>query len=53
MTVGRPDFDNTHVNQVGWEYRPYCKRPAAQPAERIADFDRFHRRYGCFSPAED
>ena len=47
--VGSLDFDNADVDPVGRELGPYCRRPAFEPAERIADFDHARQHYVAFS----
>ena len=49
VMVGSLDFDNADVDPVGRELAPYCKRPAFEPADRIADFDHARQHYVAFS----
>ena len=49
VIVGSLDFDNPDVDPVGRELAPYCRRPAFEPAGRIADFDHARQHYVAFS----
>lgn len=49
VITGSLDFDNADVDPVGRELERYCKRPAFEPAERIADFDHARQHYVAFS----
>ena len=49
VIVGSLAFDNADVDPVGRELAPYCRRPAFEPAERIADFDHARQHYVAFS----
>ena len=49
VIVGSLDFDNADVDPVGRELAPYCKRPAFEPADRIANFDHARQHYVAFS----
>ena len=49
VIVGSLGFDNADVDPVGRELAPYCKRPAFEPADRIADFDHARQHYVAFS----
>ena len=53
VIVGSLDFDNADVDPVGRELGPYCRRPAFEPAERIADFDHARQHYVAFSRPRD
>ena len=45
VIVGSLRFDNADVDPVGRELAPYCKRPAFEPADRIANFDHARQHY--------
>ena len=49
VIVGSLAFDNADVDPVGRELAPYWRRPAFEPAERIADFDHARQHYVAFS----
>ena len=49
VIVGSLGFDNADVDPVGRELAPYCKRPAFEPADRIANFDHARQHYVAFS----
>ena len=49
VIVGSLDFDNADVDPVGRELGPYCRRPAFEPVDRIADFDHARQHYVAFS----
>ena len=49
VIVGSLNYDNADVDPVGRELAPYCRRPAFEPAERIADFDHARQHYVAFS----
>ena len=49
VIVGSLGFDKADVDPVGRELRPYCQRPAFEPAERIAEFDHARQHYVAFS----
>ena len=52
VITGSLDYDNADVDPVGWELRSYCRRPAFEPADRIAPFDHARRHYVAFSRAK-
>ncbi len=49
VIVGSLGFDNADVDPVGRELGPYCKRPAFEPAGRIAAFEHARQHYVAFS----
>jgi len=49
VIVGSLNFDNADTDPVGRELAPYVRRPALEPAERIADFDHARQHYVAFS----
>ena len=49
VIVGSLDFDNPDTDPVGSELGPYCRRPALEPADRIADFDHARQHYVSFT----
>ena len=49
VLVGSLGFDNADTDPVGRELQPYCRRPAFEPAERIAGFDHARQHYVAFS----
>ena len=49
VIVGSLGFDNADVDPVGRELGPYCRRPAFEPADRIAAFDHARQHYVAFS----
>ena len=49
VIVGSLDFDNPDTDPVGSELGPYCRRPAFEPADRIAAFDHARQHYAAFS----
>ena len=49
VMVGSLNFDNPNVDPVGRELGSYCRRPAFEPAGRIADFDHARQHYVAFS----
>ena len=51
VIVGSLGNDRADTDPVGQELGPYCRRPAFEPAERIADFDHARRHYVAFSRA--
>ena len=51
VIVGSLEVYNTDVDPVGRELALYCKRPAFEPADRIADFDHARQAYVAFSRA--
>ena len=51
VIVGSLGFDNADVDPMGRELAPYCKRPAFEPADRIADFDHARQHYVACSRA--
>ena len=51
VITGSLDYDNADVDPVGWELRSYCRRPAFEPADRIAPFDHARQHYVAFSRA--
>ena len=52
VITGSLDYDNADVDPVGWELRSYCRRPAFEPADRIAPFDHARQHYVAFSRAK-
>ena len=52
VITGSLDYDNADVDPVGWELRSYCRRPAFEPADRIAPFDHARQHYVGFSRAK-
>ena len=51
VITGSLDYDNADVDPVGRELRSYCRRPAFEPADRIAPFDHARQHYVAFSRA--
>ena len=51
VITGSLNYDNPDVDPVGRELRTYCRRPAFEPADRIADFDHARQHYVAFSRA--
>ena len=51
VITGSLDYDNADADPVGRELRSYCRRPAFEPADRIADFDHARQHYVAFSRA--
>ena len=51
VITGSLNYDNPDVDPVGRELRTYCRRPAFEPAGRIADFDHARQHYVAFSRA--
>ena len=51
VITGSLDYDNADVDPVGRELWSYCRRPAFEPAGRIADFDHARQHYVAFSRA--
>ena len=51
VITGSLNYDNPDVDPVGRELRTYCRRPAFEPAGRIADFDHARQHYVGFSRA--
>ena len=49
VITGSLNYDNPDVDPVGRELRSYCRRPAFEPAGRIADFDHARQHYVAFS----
>ena len=49
VIVGSLNFDNPDVDPVGRELAPYVRRPAFEPADRIAEFDHARQHYVAFS----
>ena len=49
VIVGSLDFDNPDTDSVGRELMPYVRRPAFEPAGRIAEFDHARQHYVAFS----
>ena len=49
VMVGSLNFDNPNVDPVGRELGSYRRRPAFEPAGRIADFDHARQHYVAFS----
>ena len=49
VIVGSLNFNNPNVDPVGRELACYCRRPAFEPAGRIADFDHARQHYVAFS----
>ena len=49
VIVGSLSFDNGDTDPVGRELSPYCRRPAFEPADRIAAFDHARQYYVAFS----
>ena len=49
VITGSLDFDNPDTDPVGSELGPYCRRPAFEPADRIAAFDHARQHYVAFS----
>ena len=49
VITGSLNYDNPDVDPVGRELRSYCRRPAFEPAGRIADFDHARQHYVGFS----
>ena len=51
VITGSLNYDNPDVDPVSRELRTYCRRPAFEPAGRIADFDHARQHYVAFSRA--
>ena len=51
VITGSLDYDNADVDPVGRELWSYCRRPAFEPADRIASFDHARQHYVAFSRA--
>ena len=51
VIVGALGSDNADTDPVGRELATYIRRPAFEPADRIADLDHARRRYVAFSRA--
>ena len=51
VITGSLGYDNADVDPVGRELRSYCRRPAFEPADRIASFDHARQHYVAFSRA--
>ena len=49
VITGSLNYDNPDVDPVGRELWSYCRRPAFEPADRIADFDHARQHYVAFS----
>ena len=52
VIVGSLDFDKPNVDPVGRSLRPFCRRPAFEPAHRMAEFDHMRQHYVAFSRAK-